>query len=571
MKSEKTDVMPVHADSEAIRPSKYRMWDNINMREAMHAVTGGMSVHRAAEIHGIPKSTLLDHVNGRTLPGAKSGPPTLLTAEEEKDLVVFLLKASSIGFGKTRKQVLAMVERILAARGEERTVTNGWWNKFRHRHREVVLRTPATVSVARMQGATLEALNAYFDELTFIFKKYGFDKSPASIFNMDESGFPLDPKPPKGVCARGAKNPFSVGSGQKTQITAVGCVSAAGQIMPPMVIWDRRNLKHELTKDEIPSTIYGLSDKGWMNADLFHKWFKRHFLRYAPSNRPLILLLDGHSSHYCTEAIRLASDNEIILFTLPPNTTHLTQPLHKGVFGPLKQMWRQVCHDYLVSHPGKVITRYTFSSLFSRAWMSSMTAANSIAGFQTTGIYPLDPTVVTSKLRGEGVASLYDRKDLQRYALYTPAKRVINSSYSSSDAESDDDEETSYSCSCKCHYSVHHTYKENTVPTIDDMCTPTCKHIPDTPLLELKRCLTSVEGFERKAELEKNKKSKYMYMYALHVDLHGHVHVYKFISVNVYSYFSLGRKGKKAGSHSRQTTGRHVTFGPLESTPVNGG
>ena len=141
---------------------------------------------------------------------------------------------------KTRKQVLTMVEGILAGRGEERTVTNGWWNKFCHRHRDVVMRTPATVSVARMKCAILEALSAYFDELTFILTKYGFDKSPASILNMDESRFPLDPKPPKCVYARSAKNPISVGSGQKTQITAVGSVSAAGQIMPPMVIWDQR-------------------------------------------------------------------------------------------------------------------------------------------------------------------------------------------------------------------------------------------------------------------------------------------------------------------------------------------
>ena len=52
------------------------------------------------------------------------------------------------------------------------------------------------------------------------------------------------------------------------------------------------------------------------------------------------------------------------------------------------------------------------------------------------------------------------------------------------------------------------------------MCTQTSELIPDTPLLELKRCLMYVQGLERKAELEKNKIYK------------AHVHVYKFISVN---------------------------------------
>ena len=130
------------------------------MREALQAVAGGMTVRRAAEVHGIPKTTLLDYVSGRTLLGTKSGRPTLLTPEEERDLVAFLLKSASIGFAKTRKQVMAMVERILAARGDHRALTGGWWTKFCHRHTEVVLRTPATVSVEPVKGRNKHGASA---------------------------------------------------------------------------------------------------------------------------------------------------------------------------------------------------------------------------------------------------------------------------------------------------------------------------------------------------------------------------------------------------------------------------
>ena len=78
---------------------------------------------------------------------------------------------------------------------------------------------------------------------------------------------------------------------------------------------------------EVPGTQYGFSDSGWMQAKLFDSWFRKHFMRYAPASRPLLLLLDGHSSHYCPDTINLAAENGIIIFTLPPNTTHLTQPL----------------------------------------------------------------------------------------------------------------------------------------------------------------------------------------------------------------------------------------------------
>ena len=79
---------------------------------------------------------------------------------------------------------------------------------------------------------------------------------PGQLFNMDESGMPLDAKPPKLVAVRGAAV-SAIGSGDKTQITVVACVRAAGYCIPPMVIWD-----WELTHGEVPGTIYGLSKMG---------------------------------------------------------------------------------------------------------------------------------------------------------------------------------------------------------------------------------------------------------------------------------------------------------------------
>ncbi len=88
----------------------------------------------------------------------------------------------------------------------------------------------------------------------------------------------------------------------------------------------------------------------------------------------------------------------MIIFALPPNTTHLSQPLDKGCFGPLKSHWREVCHRFISENPGKVVTRYSFSNLLRQAWMSSMTMKNVIAGFKTTGIYPVDRNAVIKKV-----------------------------------------------------------------------------------------------------------------------------------------------------------------------------
>ena len=94
----------------------------------------------------------------------------------------------------------------------------------------------------------------------------------------------------------------------------------------------------QLTDGEVPGTMYGLSEKGWMDSDIFENWFTHHFLAHIPSTRPILLLLDGHSTHYNPAFIKKAAHEKVIVFCLPPNITHLTQPLDMGIFGPLKHI-----------------------------------------------------------------------------------------------------------------------------------------------------------------------------------------------------------------------------------------
>ena len=320
------------------RSGVYKTWTETQMGKALNAViSGGMSVRRAAIEFN---SSLGDRVSGRVLPGSNSGPPRYLTTVEENELVQFLIRCSSIGYGKSRKEVLALVQHVLDNKNISSTVSGGWWESFCRRHPNLSLRTAAPLSLVRAQVSDPEMMSRYFETL----EENELNGKPGQIFNMDESGMPLDPKAPKVVVERGSAAVI-VGSGNKSQVTIVACVSAAGFCMPPMVIWDRKTLAPELTQGEVPGTIYGLSGSGWMDMELFDTWFSNHFLRYAPSVRPILLLLDGHSSHYCPETIRRAAQEKVILFTLPPNTTHVSQPLDKGCFGHgLERRVPSICH-----------------------------------------------------------------------------------------------------------------------------------------------------------------------------------------------------------------------------------
>ena len=77
----------------------YKNYESQSMSQAMKAVIeGGLSIRLAAEKFNIPRTTLGDRISGRVLPGSVSGPPKLLTDDEESELEGFIFHCGSIGY-----------------------------------------------------------------------------------------------------------------------------------------------------------------------------------------------------------------------------------------------------------------------------------------------------------------------------------------------------------------------------------------------------------------------------------------------------------------------------------------
>ena len=109
---------------------------------------------------------------------------------------------------------------------------------------------------------------------------------------------PLEPRPPKIVARKGQKKIHYQISGQKQQITVIGCGNATGQAIPPFVIFAAMQVNYLWTKNEVPGTRFGVSDKGWIDEELFYQFLTEHFMANVVSRRPILLLLDGHSTHF---------------------------------------------------------------------------------------------------------------------------------------------------------------------------------------------------------------------------------------------------------------------------------
>ena len=68
-----------------------------------------------------------------------------------------------------------------------------------------------------------ENMTKYFDLLEEVYNELDFKDHPQRIYNMDETGMPSDPRPPKVVVPKGRKKVRYRCSGQKSQITVIGC------------------------------------------------------------------------------------------------------------------------------------------------------------------------------------------------------------------------------------------------------------------------------------------------------------------------------------------------------------
>ena len=384
--------------SDGKTPVKRRkQWDDDSMVEAMDAVKSGrLGVNRAADEYDVPRTTLKDRLAGRVEHRTKSGQQSYLTFSEENELSKFLIDVCKMGHGKTKREVIDIVRRTVKKKmkkegkdfEELKFKGEGWWQGFTRRHPELSLRTSDVLSHCRSNAVDQDSLDYYFSLLKKTLEDNNLLDKACSIYNMDETGMPLDHKQPKRIAPKGMKKVYGPSSGNKCQITILACSNAVGNVLPPMVIFKGERLNHEWTKGEIPNTIYGMSPQGWIDQELFVKWLEKLFIENIPKTRPVLLLLDGHSSHFTPEAIKVAAESEIVLFCLPPNATHMAQPLDVSFFGPLKKHWYNVCHTFMTDNPGKVVTKFHFCSLLNEAWFQSIQPETIKAGFRKVGVYP---------------------------------------------------------------------------------------------------------------------------------------------------------------------------------------
>ena len=98
--------------------AKRKQWTDGQMEAAIKAVldSSAESINAAARDYGVPATTLKNRLSGRVVHGTNPGPMPYLSTKEEERLVEYLLDANKVGYGKTRRQVKVIVDRVATER-----------------------------------------------------------------------------------------------------------------------------------------------------------------------------------------------------------------------------------------------------------------------------------------------------------------------------------------------------------------------------------------------------------------------------------------------------------------------
>lgn len=179
---------------------KRAQWSEENLRKALRAIRNGCSISQAAQQYQIPRTTLgLHHRKNNFI--KRLGRKSVLTPEQENDLVARIHKLAEVGMPVTSKMVRKSVFHYATAMKiatpfsqTSKVAGRKWLSLFFARHPDVARRKAQQMNPARAQKMNRFIVNDYFTKLKAVITRLELFDKPGDIYNMDEKGCRLTSK-----------------------------------------------------------------------------------------------------------------------------------------------------------------------------------------------------------------------------------------------------------------------------------------------------------------------------------------------------------------------------------------
>lgn len=201
--------------------SKRKFWSQESMEAATKSVVeDGKGVREAVRLYNVPIETPRRRVTGAVPLGCHPGPHTVLSEEEESEIVEYVVNMADMGFGLTREDIMQLAYQIAEKTGKQHLFRNGsagqsWFEAFCGRHPKLTFRTPQPLSYCRALCANEETIGNLFSKLGVIYGKLNLFTKPKQVYNVDETGVSIVHKPGKVLPELGRRNVYAVTSAER--------------------------------------------------------------------------------------------------------------------------------------------------------------------------------------------------------------------------------------------------------------------------------------------------------------------------------------------------------------------
>ncbi|KAG7000282.1 hypothetical protein FocnCong_v012649 [Fusarium oxysporum f. sp. conglutinans] len=225
-----------------------------DMAEAILGITDhGLLPPQAAQRRGVPRTTLIDRLNGRGAAEDQIQPRRRLSKSQEGRLAFWILRQEYLGYAPSYSQIRACVMGLLRQQGEHPDLGRNWVIKFINRRAD--LKT-----------------------------KMGLDSLVVGS---------ADPK----------RKAFLKGPQTRNWTSFIEAVTADGRALFPGIIFKGKELQKQWFLEEfkqIADWYYITSPNGWTDDHIGIEWLERVYLPQttpADESDARLIILDGHGSH----------------------------------------------------------------------------------------------------------------------------------------------------------------------------------------------------------------------------------------------------------------------------------
>jgi len=417
-----------------------RMEKEARVQEALETVVSSQHTCSSASVaFNVPHQTLYDRMNGKPPRHLAQEKQQVLSNAEEKELVQWITRLTITAYPPRHKTLLEMAEEIRKRRVREinnqiginieyHPIEKDWVPRFLRRHSELACVITRKIDASRVKAATPEAIAKFFEDLSNVIKEYNI--TPENEYNMDESGYAMGKiEASKCIINSRIRQQLQAKPGRQEWVSTVECICADGSSIPPLVIFKAENLNYQW----IPASIaddwrFSCNTKGWTSNEHGLQWLMRIFepaTREKANGGYRLLICDGHDSHITGDFVGHCMDNKIVLVILPPHTSHLTQPLDVGVFGPLKKAMASELAPLIGTGIARLL-KVEWLTAFVQAHTRVFNPENISGGFCGAGIFPLDSSKVHGRIPQLSQSSTHDSE--KRESTSQTDNNVFNSS-----------------------------------------------------------------------------------------------------------------------------------------------